>query len=1175
MTALATTTLERNLRALMRGSPEIARRLAETSPRHDVRFISAEAGETSAEIGEGQMRRALASRRRPREEADALVRTVDIADAAVFLVSGFGTGHHVEALARRLKRTGVIVVFEPDLGLLRSVLERIDCSAWLGGMNVAVIDRADDTGALAKLVDGIEGLVAMGVTLVEHPASRARLGEATKRLHEQFLDVVKAVKMTVVTTMVQVKPTLRNLTQNLDRYCTSPGVTDLAGCCRGVDGEASRPAIVVAAGPSLERNIHLLEQPWVRERFVIVAVQTVLKPLLKRGIRPHFVTALDYSEISTRFYEGLTKEDVAGITLIADAKVNAAVIDAWARLGGQLRTPGDKHLDKLLGADLVRDKGTLPAGATVAHLAYYVARHLGCDPVALVGQDLGFTDGQYYAAGAAIHNLWACELNEFNTLEMLEWQRILRMGAHLRPATDLFGRPMYTDEQMATYLVQFERDFKADADRGLTTIDATEGGVRKLHTTARTLGEFLEHHRDCGGPESVEQTIAGGRGDAGATRRKRTTPASLRRVEDRVAAVRADVARIAERSRKAEGLIIEMLEHHADQPRVNRLIGEIEKVRDDAVARQPAFDLVQTLNQSGVFNRLRADRAVQIADNDGELTATQRQRRQLERDQENVRTLAMAADELAGLLDDTVRMLRTGQRVTREQSQHHRQASDEGPSIARTRVAAVVPAYSDQRHLAEPVWRGFNALELTLERLGAARELAGHEPERPRIVVLTDDPAWIARLLRHRPDGLALEVVEAPADAARPARRSGVRAARLLAGDCWRGGIANQSIYDEVFDAAALDEVSRRLDLDAVLLVGPDWCMVDPALCDAVLERFRRNAGRSRFTFTQAPPGLCGCVLSRALLNDLAETEHRSGVFASIGGLLGYIPWTPIVDLINLPECVLIEPRVRDIGRRLVADSPPRRALIADLFERAGSSERVGAGDVADALADRSIAIPPVPDHLVLTLGEGSPSMPTWISAAAAVEAIRSFRAIAASDRAAVTLRAADPFSGVDPLDHPEFATIVDAAVASDGAIHLRTPLTSDRFDVGELTRGRFQVISCDLLATTDAAYGAITGRNDGARIRARFESLLAARTTPWSIPWIIPRLTRCDAAYAEVDPFFKAQVIACGWAVIDPLEAPRPGERIAPLPIPRSARERLIATTRIIGVDGVEGPRP
>lgn len=1173
LTAMATTILERNLAALGRGSPEVARRVSQTPARADVRRVDADDGEVSLEVGEGQGRCALASRRRPREEAEALARTVDIADAAVFLVSGFGAGHHVEALARRVNRTGVVVVFEPDLGLLRAALEHVDCSAWLGAMNVAVIDRADDTGALARLVDGIEGLVAMGVRLVEHPASRARLGEATGRMHARFLDVVKAVKMTVVTTMVQVRPTLRNLTQNLDRYCTSPGVGDLAGRCRGADGGPGRPAIVVAAGPSLERNIHLLERPWVRERFVIVAVQTVLKPLLRRGVRPHFVTALDYSEISTRFYEGLRGEDVAGVTLIADAKVNPAVIEAWTRLGGALRTPGDKHLDKLLGKELAREKGTLPAGATVAHLAYYVARHLGCDPVALVGQDLGFTDGQYYAAGAAVHNLWAAELNDLNTLEMLEWQRILRMGAHLRPAVDQSGRPMYTDEQMATYLVQFERDFKADAERGLTTIDATEGGVLKAHTRVMPLAEFLEAHRGRGGDEPVERVLGGvGEGARGGGRGC-VAPPSLRRVEERVAAVRNDAARIAERSRRAESLIVEMIERHADQPRVNRLIGELEKVRDDAVGRQPAFDLVQTLNQSGVFNRLRADRAVRIADHGGGLTPTERQRRQLERDLDNVRTLALAGDDLGAILDDTLAMLRTGRRTTREQAPvAGAEGGGGGGAAPPARVAAVVPVFANQQGLAEGVFDGRNALELTLQRLAACGQLTGEGAGRVRVIVPTDDPAWAASLLQRRPEGVTVEVVEMPADPRRAARRAGVRAARLLAGACWRGGIANQSVYDEVFDGAAMDDLAGRLGLDAMLLVGPDWCLVDPALCDAVVERFRRNPGQSRFTFTQAPPGVCGCVLSRALVRDLAETANRSGVFASIGGLLGYIPWTPIVDLINLPECVLVEPAVRDIGRRLVADSAGGRALIGALYGRARGEGTSGigpaAGEIAEMLAGGSVP-PPPPDHLVLTIGAGTLGTARWMDLSAAVGAMDGLCSGRAGDPCAVTIRADGPLGGVDPVDHPDFDAIVGGATRRGLLIHLRTPLTGRAVDPARLVDGSIAVVSCDVLAISAPAYLRITGRDDGARVLDAFDRLLSTRAGPWSVPWIVPRLTRCDAAYAEVDPFFRARVISCGWAVIDPLAEARPGERIAPLPVPAGASARLSAGTRVIGVDG------
>ena len=71
-----------------------------------------------------------------------------------------------------------------------------------------------------------------------------------------------------------------------------------------------------------------------------------------------------------------------------------------------------------------------------------------------------------------------------------------RMGSKLITAADHLGRPVFTDEQMQTYRLHFERDFQADGERWLTIIDATEGGVDKAHTQAMPLAEALAPFRD-------------------------------------------------------------------------------------------------------------------------------------------------------------------------------------------------------------------------------------------------------------------------------------------------------------------------------------------------------------------------------------------------------------------------------------------------------------------------------------------------------------------------------------------------------------------------------------------------------------------------------------------------------------------------------------------------------
>ncbi len=1155
LTALATSILEKNTAALARASADAAREVLATEPRPDVRFIATDDGVLSAELGSGETAVSLASRRRPLEEARKLAGSVDLTESAVFIVSGFGVGHHVEALARRLGKTGIVVVFEPDVALLRAVLENIDCSGWLSALNVAIVINPDDPALVSRIIEGAEGLVAMGVTLIEHPSSRVRIGESARVFHRRFVDVVRAVKMTVVTTMVQVKATLRNLTQNLDRYATSPGIEHLRHCCPGA------PAIVVSAGPSLARNIDLLTQPWVRDRFVIIAVQTALKPLLKRGIKPHFVTALDHSEISRRFYEGLTAADVEGVTLVVDPKVNPAVLDAWPR-GAAICFQSDKYLDILLGPALTRPKGHLKPGATVAHLAYYLARHLGANPVILMGQDLGFTDGQYYSAGAAIHNVWAGELNEFNTLEMLEWQRIKRMGQHLRRETDALGRPIYTDEQMATYLVQFERDFREDAEHGLSIIDCTEGGVRKRHTEIAPLTETLEKFRDHGrSPVRIPDPREGVGGASG-------NYPSLRKIEDRVTEARAGAFRIAEVSRSTDMVLAEIAEHQKDQPRVNRLIGRTEELGRQVSKFEPALSLTHVLNQSGSFNRVRADRAIQLQTADGRLSATDRQLRQVERDRLNVQSLARNAEDLAKLLDDCLRTLRGGERVIREHGVSEAQSLAEIDSEAlavshRTvRIAAVIPVFADLGCLAEDFALGLNLIETTIAAVAKCTRLgrlspSNHEPERvdapAPIVILTDDVERTRRWIRRVPERVNIEFL--PAAPGLASRRSAVRAARMLGPACWRGGIANLTVYDELFEPHAMAQAMQSADppIDAALLVGPDWCAVDPALCDSVIERFLDEPRDNRIVFTQAAPGLCGCVLGRGLVEALEAAGPGAGTFASIGGVLGYIPSSPILDMVNTPDCVAVDPAVRDSGERLIACC--RRG-------REGLLRHLKHADAAATI--------PSSRHLVLELARGWERLP-------GDRARREIEQLAERcDDGVVTLRGTEVFVGDDPLSHADVRRLCEHARQLGVAVHVRTPLTAEVNCDWLIDDSTVDVVSVDLLAQSEEVYRAVTSRDGLFRVRERLELLLArsaahgresGEPTVWRKPWIVPRITRCDAAYPDIELFYHEWLLRCGWAVIDPLPdgAAGPTDRITPLPPPEWVRRLQAESTRVV----------
>src|SRR5262249_36201882 len=126
--------------------------------------------------------------------------------------------------------------------------------------------------------------------------------------------------------------------------------------------------------------------------------------------------------------------------------------------------------------------------ATVAHLAFYLAEYLGCDPIIFVGQDLGFSDGLAYTPGTSYEDVWRPELGRFCTVEMKQWEHIARERPILRRIPDYQGRAMYTEERLFSYLQQFERDFSVSRSR---IIDASEGGALKRGARPMGLSEAI------------------------------------------------------------------------------------------------------------------------------------------------------------------------------------------------------------------------------------------------------------------------------------------------------------------------------------------------------------------------------------------------------------------------------------------------------------------------------------------------------------------------------------------------------------------------------------------------------------------------------------------------------------------------------------------------------------
>ncbi|MEM9064936.1 MAG: 6-hydroxymethylpterin diphosphokinase MptE-like protein [Planctomycetota bacterium] len=1118
--------LERNLRALATTSPDAARAIGATLPLEAVEFTDTDDGVPSARLHG----RTMVSRRRPLQEAQRLAETIDRESCGLGVVLGFGMGYQVAALAERLGDGGALLAVEPDLGLLRSVLERVDHSELLGSGRVAVLTDPSDQSAIAAAIDSVSTLAAVGVKFLQSPADAHRLAGRLDGFSERLEAVIRGLRSQLMTTLLQVETTVRNELMNADHYARSPGIAHLRGVLTG------RTAVVVSAGPSLSRNIHLLAQPGIRDKVCIVAVQTTLKPLLALGVRPHFVTALDYSDISTRFFEGLTEDDLRGVPLIAEAHGNPAILDCYP---GEVLCPTNEVLDQALSETLAplagNEANALRAGATVAHLAYYFARHLGCDPVALIGQDLGFTDGQYYAAGAAIHNVWAGELSPFRSLESLEWERIARQGTLLHRLEDVFGRPIYTDEQMNGYLQQFQRDFRDASRLGQRTIDATEGGVRKQNTEIATLAAVIaaavEHESITAVLERTHKPLR----DAAGTR----LPSRLREL-------RSSVWRVGERSRDAMGVLDQMLACEGDTTATDRLVPELHALRDQALAEGAGYQLTHYLNQTGSLKRFKDDRNLGLA---GDLTPAQRQRHQITRDRRNVEWLAESADLLGSLLDDAIGA-HDGKKpkITRQASRI--ETGESSPKGAR--VWAIVAAdtrrsgLGHERDLARPVRDGKNALRLTLERLAAARCLEG-------AIVITEDIARAQTLVGGSVAGLDVRF-EPREDDITESRLDWIAAARRTSPSAWRGTPGNTTVWDEAFWPGSAYAACETHHADAAIVVGGDWCAVCPDIVRDLIEYHRENPQTNPVALAHTAPGLSPFLVATPLLGRLASER------ATLGAAIRFDPRAPSPDLIGRPACVKSDPAARDLAIRAIADTP---ASIAAL----GAETPADTRGTALALADAEIAT----SHIIFETGVGMPGglRAGWLNEAG-LSGDRPLLDPAIVYEAISPFAASHPFVSFeaptgDTLAHPDLDGLITAATeAGASGVHVRTTLSSD---AARLAIPGIDLVSFDLFSMSPELYAVITGDTDHADRVARARSLIAARSA--GLPWTMARITRCDAVYEEIESFYAQWSVEASWAAIDPMPTAIRGDRIAPLPLPRITSDRLASQVLCVLSDG------
>ncbi|NQU73981.1 MAG: motility associated factor glycosyltransferase family protein [Candidatus Omnitrophica bacterium] len=461
------TVFEKNMEVLEKRYPDLAKRVRETDDNPSYKIIQAKNGKPNVLIKKGSEFFMLYDNDDPEKYCEQYLESLKINYAPVVVFMGLGLGYHLDRYFKLLGEkvgTRQIVVFEKDIELFRLALTLGDFVQVFAQPNIHFFVGESPEEIYVKLKTEILSkndirIALKSLKVIPLPANIALDEQYYK---DVFLTLRNAARQIMVLTgndSLDSFAGLENILKNLKHIFSNPGINTLYDKFRG------RPAVLVAAGPSLNKNMHLLRG--LEDKALIISCDASFIPVMKKGIRPHLVTSLERTPGVDLFYTGI--ENFSGIYFIALPILMPKTIDVFK--GRKfIAYRGYSHFDWL-----EEEKGTLNVGISVANLAFQILVGFGCDPIILIGQDLAYAeDGDTHVKGdifgSRVENV--CE----NPVVELEGND---------------GKPIKSRKLWEIMKYTYEEDIAAYKG---TCINATEGGAKILGAEVMPFKNAIEKY---------------------------------------------------------------------------------------------------------------------------------------------------------------------------------------------------------------------------------------------------------------------------------------------------------------------------------------------------------------------------------------------------------------------------------------------------------------------------------------------------------------------------------------------------------------------------------------------------------------------------------------------------------------------------------------------------------
>lgn len=406
----------------------------------------------------------------PEKEANTLIKEIEN-DTDLIFIFGIGAGYLINAV----KKLNVnIAVIEPSIKFFNLLIDNFKLDKILED-NITFFIGGDDIEDIEKFIS-IANTKKVKFFITRSYANL--FGEEALFYQQKVLSIVDKKIININTISRFDKLWAYNIASNVAEISTHYGANKF------FDKYKNIPAVIVSAGPSLEKNIRKLKE--MKNKALIIAVDTAMKPLFSHNISPHFVITIDPQKKNSKYFRNVDFKDSV---LIAESSVDKEAIDSFNGAIYFINSifPLAKYFMEELG-----NRGDITAGGSVSTAAYDFAIRIGANPIIMVGLDLSFPNYQTHIKGSYHEENFFTEIYKLDSYDSRIYKVLI--AGNLREEKNIYNEKVWTDSRFDMYKNWYEE--QCLKYNQIKFYNATEGGIVINGMENINLEELIQKFND-------------------------------------------------------------------------------------------------------------------------------------------------------------------------------------------------------------------------------------------------------------------------------------------------------------------------------------------------------------------------------------------------------------------------------------------------------------------------------------------------------------------------------------------------------------------------------------------------------------------------------------------------------------------------------------------------------